>query len=340
MSNQVKSLVNGPDEVFPSTWLDQQLDGCQEGTCPIDLLLPADSPRLDGEVDEHMRLLAESAHPLPAIIVHRPSMRVIDGMHRLGAAKLRGQVEIQVRWYDGDERDAFAMAVQTNVSHGLPLSLADRRGAAARIIESHSDWSDRMVASIVNLAPTTVRAIRVTSTERMAPSDMRLGRDGRTRPVSTAEGRRLAGELLRDNPDAPLREIAKRTGLAPSTVLDVRKRIRAGHDPVPPGQRHHESLRRSQPEPGEEAKAPSIPYSHYVTALQKLKKDPSLRYNDIGRMLFMWLQAGPIDERRPSSLAENLPPHCLGIVAVLARRQAAVWQEFALQLEKRSTSVG
>ncbi|MFD1048734.1 serine hydrolase, partial [Kibdelosporangium lantanae] len=96
-----------------------------EERVPIDSLLPADSPRLSGESMEHARMLAASEAELPPIVVHRPTRRVIDGMHRLKAAALRGQDDILVRFYEGDDEDAFIVAVETNIAHGLPLSLAD-----------------------------------------------------------------------------------------------------------------------------------------------------------------------------------------------------------------------
>ena len=60
---------------------------------PVELLRHADSPRLDGESPDHIRTLAESGSDLPPILVHRETMRVIDGMHRLRAAILNGQLE-------------------------------------------------------------------------------------------------------------------------------------------------------------------------------------------------------------------------------------------------------
>lgn len=332
-----KSLRSGA--AAPGTWFERQLYGCEVGTCSIDLLLPADSPRLNGEVEEHVRLLAESPAQMPPIIVHRPSMRVIDGMHRLAAARHRGDTEINVRWYDGDERDAFAMAVQTNVSHGLPLSLADRREAAARIIESHPDWSDRMIASIVSLGGSTVGAMRVSSSTDTAPSNARLGRDGRKRPVSTAEARELAGELLRGNPNAPLREVAMSTGLAPSTVLDVRNRIREGRDPVPSKLRRRKHVNGEPVKKKLEGVVSAVPQSEYVTALENLKRDPSIRYNNTGRVLLQWLQAGPTDAEIRSELVEQLPAHCLEEIATLARAHATAWQQFMLQLEDRNTDI-
>ncbi|WP_214415751.1 ParB/RepB/Spo0J family partition protein [Sphaerisporangium fuscum] len=113
-------------------------------------LLPADSPRLEGENPDHVRLLAESEEEFPPIVVHRPTMRVVDGMHRLRAAVLRGAERVRVLFIDGvDEADLFVLAVEANIAHGLPLTLADRRAAAARIVASKPQFSDRAIAAVI-----------------------------------------------------------------------------------------------------------------------------------------------------------------------------------------------
>ena len=109
------------------------------------------SPRQGGENLEHVQSLADATGELPPIIVRREDMRVVDGMHRLRAARLRGDERIAVRFFDGGDDEAFVLAVRTNVTHGLPLSLADRKAAAARIIASHAHWSDRMIATVTGL---------------------------------------------------------------------------------------------------------------------------------------------------------------------------------------------
>src|SRR5438128_1449366 len=80
----------------------------------ISSLLPADSPRLAGEDTEHARTLAETGEDLPPILVHRPTMRIIDGMHRLRAAVLRGESQIEVYFFDGNTDAAFVLAVESN----------------------------------------------------------------------------------------------------------------------------------------------------------------------------------------------------------------------------------
>jgi hypothetical protein len=41
--------------------------------------------------------------------------------------------------------------MKLNAAHGLPLSLADRKAAARRILGSYSDWSDRSIAAIAGI---------------------------------------------------------------------------------------------------------------------------------------------------------------------------------------------
>src|SRR5256885_2071124 len=73
----------------------------------VDALRDADSPRAKGVDVDHVRTLAEAGGKLPPIIVHRATMRVIDGMHRLTVARLEGRIEVGVRFFDGTEDEAF-----------------------------------------------------------------------------------------------------------------------------------------------------------------------------------------------------------------------------------------
>lgn len=87
---------------------------------PVNELSPGDSPRIHGEDVAHARDLAEVQDSLPPIVVHRATMRVVDGMHRLCAAKIRGDREVAVEYVDGTTEDAFLRAVHDNVVHGRP----------------------------------------------------------------------------------------------------------------------------------------------------------------------------------------------------------------------------
>ncbi|MEV0130337.1 ParB N-terminal domain-containing protein [Dactylosporangium sp. NPDC050688] len=203
----------------------------------IEQLLPADSPRLDGENEAHARMLAESESELPPILVHRATMRIIDGMHRLRAAVLRGRDTVDVRFFDGPASAVFALAVETNIAHGLPLSLRDRESAAARILAEHPECSDRAIARVSGLSSKTVGAIRRRSAGDGPQVTARIGHDGRVRPLNSADGRRTASAYIAAKPDASLREIARDAGISIATARDVRERIKRGDDPIPAAQR-------------------------------------------------------------------------------------------------------
>ncbi|NKE63941.1 hypothetical protein FXN61_47505, partial [Lentzea sp. PSKA42] len=95
----------------------------------IAALRPADSPRTGGCSEEFVRSLASSDARLSPIVVHRATMKVVDGAHRLKAAVLRGCRSVEVEYVDGPAEDVFGLSVSLNVS---TLSTADREAAARR----------------------------------------------------------------------------------------------------------------------------------------------------------------------------------------------------------------
>ncbi|MFF5204988.1 ParB/RepB/Spo0J family partition protein [Streptosporangium sp. NPDC000396] len=300
---------------------------------PLSALRPADSPRLAGEDAAHVLMLAEIDVPLPAIVVHRATMRIIDGMHRFHAAHLRGDDEIEVRFFDGGARDAFILAVRLNAAHGLPLTQADRAAAAARIIDSHPQWSDRLIASASGLSHRTIAGIRRNSTGSSARSNARTGRDGRVRPLNAAEGRMLAFRVMTERPEASLREIAEVAGIAVSTARDVRERVRLGQDPVPRKLRGDTGGEIGPADGGGESRVPS---DEIGAVLDRLKRDPSLRFTDVGRTLLRLLDATQVVSTDGwMRVVGGIPPHCTETLAQVARACAESWLYFAREIETR-----
>lgn len=297
-------------------------------TVRLDDLAPADSPRRDGEDEAHIRLLADSDSRLPPILVHRGTMRVIDGMHRLRAARLRGDETIETRFFEGCEELAFVLAVRANVTHGLPLSLADREAAATRILALYPQWSDRAIAKASGLAAKTVKGIRRCATGELPQLHTRVGQDGRARPVDSAKGRVLAGEVLAARPDASLREVARIAGVSPGTVRDVRQRLLRGESPVPP--RHRTEATRDDGA----ARRPLV--QDRTSALRTLKQDPSLRLSAKGRELLRWLHVIAVERREWHQMVDTVPGHCMETVADLARGCAQELQRLADELERRN----
>ncbi|MFJ8476933.1 transcriptional regulator [Kitasatospora sp. NPDC094011] len=315
----------------------------------------------------HVALLAAVDGPVPPILVHRADLRVIDGTHRVEAARQQGRTVIGVEFFDGTAHEAFLRSVETNTRHGLPLSPEDRRAAAARILGTHPQLSDRAIAGMAGLGAKAVASLRRRSTaaapqsdtsqdsRQDTPQDTRIGRDGRVRAVRGREGRLRAAALIAEDPQASLRTISRSAGISPATVADVRKRLAAGLPPVSgtttevgpglsvtvvPDSRAADRRR----EPAAPALAPardhrtagasSVP--GLDSLLERLFRDPSLRLREDGRQLLRLLRQNADAEW--SELVPAVPAHCGSQVGHLARQYAADWLEFARRLDARGRS--
>jgi ParB-like chromosome segregation protein Spo0J len=311
---------------------------------------PGESPRLNGEDKAHIARLAEIETSLPPILVNRRTMRVIDGMHRLMAASLQGKEAIDVVFFDGSDADVFLLAVRENVVHGLPLSLADRRSAAERIIGTHPHMSDRAIGQAAGLSAKSVAAIRKRLSDEAPQFNTRIGKDGVVRPLDTSLGRRLAAKLLTDRPGATLREVARASGISAATVLDVRRRLERGESPVPmkltPGYSSSGtggSAQTADAQPGygavaapaRSASKPS-PAQDPTAAVQKLLHDPSLRDNEQGKEMLRLLQINAIGAEQLPAMTGFIPPHCVGTIVQLSRQYARMWQQFSHELNERA----
>ncbi|WP_174190119.1 ParB/RepB/Spo0J family partition protein [Nocardia barduliensis] len=332
---------NQPDEPFGEPyvrWADgvpvvAPLDDIPVSLVPIRLLSHSNLARQTGEDPSHTQVLAETEAELPPIIVHRATMRVIDGMHRVRAEMSKGRTAIAARIIDCDDDTAFLLAVASNIRHGLTLSTADRRAAAERMIAQHPDWSDRAVAVATGLSGKTVSTVRAAcSTANVAQLNSRVGMDGRLRPLDSAASRRRAAQMLRDNPDAGLREIARATGLSPATVSDVRRRAQRGEDPVPDRYRRRPKSTVEKPATAAKRATSAGPAAEPDVLLAKLRNDPALRYNETGRQTLRWLYQHMVDPGSCQDLASSLPEHWSEVVAELALSYARTWRTLADKL--------
>jgi hypothetical protein len=297
---------------------------------PIAALLPANSPRL-AEVDEHIQALSEADTELPPILAHRGTLRVIDGMHRLRAAQRRGATTITVRYFDGDEREAFVMSVRLNSAHGLPLTLADRKNAALRIMNYHPEWSDRAIAALVSISDKTVGAIRRREGDNLPQPATRIGRNNESYPLNSMQGRLRASELFQQNPNATTREVAKLADISATAAKDVRNRLLRGEDPVPPKQRQNRGGTANETSARTGAPIRRTP----VIELSRLRTDPSLRFSESGRTLLRWLEALGSNQSEWAAIADSVPSHCAPAVAEMARQRSDDWRRFAIALDRR-----
>lgn len=279
--------------------------------------------RVDGVNEDHVAMLADLDEELPPILVHRGSMVVIDGVHRVRAALARGDGRIQAVYSGGDDVDALILAVRLNTRHGLPLSRRDRQAAVLRLIAVCPDWSDRRIAAAAGVSHMTVGAVRRRSTGEIVQSNVRIGKDGRARMRDPSAARAQAAAMLADRPNASLREVARSVGLSPATVLDVRRRRARGTDEPSPGPAV------GLPDP---APSPATIREATVQRLAALRRDPSLRYSLAGRTL-IGLLSTLLGLGAPEDLATAVPAYARPVVADLVRQSAGIWLRIAEQLE-------
>ncbi len=166
---------------------------------------PALQPRVDGLDPEHVRALEAVAEAWPPLKVVRRAEHylLIDGFHRFAAAQNLGLSEIAVEILEApDDGDLQSLAFALNAAHGRPLTLADRRAFAARLLRSRPELSDREIGRRAGLVQPTVAKVRqeLETQAQIAPAETRLGRDGRSYPASQ---RAAAGKTTAETEAGP-----------------------------------------------------------------------------------------------------------------------------------------
>lgn len=271
------------------------------------------SPRSEKYDQAHIAALAEVLDQVPPIVVHAPTMRVIDGVHRVMAAQSLGRATFPAQLFEGDETAARVEAVRSNIAHGKPLSLAEREAAAAGILEARPDWSDRRIAAVSGLSPKTVARLRSRATGDSAQLRGREGRDGKVRPVDPVAVRRRVADVLRVDPDASTRSVAKQAGASQATVRDVRRRLSQGGGEV--SSLAEQRRKRNRPSgTGAERGFPDVVSSKFAE----------------------WFEGHHVDDTAWTAFVDEIPISRVYEIADSARECSKSWQAFASALEDRA----
>ncbi len=69
--------------------------------------------------------------------------------------------------------------------------------------------------------------------------------------------------------------------------------------------------------------------------IRNLRKDPSLRFSESGRTLLRLLDVCTVDPQEWHRISDNIPPHCVEIIASAARECSRAWEDFAVELDQR-----
>lgn len=163
----------------------------------IDLTL---QPRVEGIDPDHVRALEDAADSWPPLIVvqHGARYLLVDGYHRVAAAQNLGLATVPVRVLPAPEDgDLHTLAFALNAAHGRPLSLADRRTEATRLLQAHSEWADREIGRRCGLAQPTIAKLRsdLEESAQIEQTETRVGKGGYTYAVGTNAKQRPPGAL-------------------------------------------------------------------------------------------------------------------------------------------------
>lgn len=281
----------------------------------------------------HVAALAEVVESWPPIVVNRSDRCVVDGQHRVAAAKQLGLRHLCAVWFDGSADDSYVEFVRCNMSHGLPLTLAERRAAARRIVRSRPDLSDRGIAQVCGLSPRTISRLREEAGADAATSNGsrhakgRIGRDGRVRPIDPAGTRARIAEEIARRPDASLRAIAGTVGASPETVRSVRN-----------------EMRTAVPLASQEGCGDGESEATVLGLLTRSRKaamalawgdDRALTDRENGQQFVDWFGTTSVEQGDLWRYVESVPLSRVYEIADESRRRAEFWTRFALAVEGR-----
>lgn len=169
-------------------------DGPVQKRLALDTLTcsPEVQPRekIDDCVSSEYAELLENGKGLPPIDVFYDGEDhwVAEGFHRVAAHEKAGRTDIDCNVYRGSKEDAQWHALQSNQTHGLRRTNADKERAVKMALEhpEGAGLSDNKIAELVGVSATTVGKYRsqAEATIQNGKSTERRGQDGRT--INTA----------------------------------------------------------------------------------------------------------------------------------------------------------
>lgn len=135
-------------------------------------------------IDEYTESLKrnELFPPVTVFLVDDENFFLVDGFYRYQAHLNAGISEILCEIKYGTKRDAILYAVQSNATHGIRRTNADKRKAVEILLKDNewARWSDRHIAKLCRVSQPLVSSIRKELTDNGYQfSDKRIGTGGR-----------------------------------------------------------------------------------------------------------------------------------------------------------------
>lgn len=149
-----------------------------------------------------------------------------------------GRTRLPVTWTSSSGAELLEQAIIANARHGVPLSMAQRKAGAARLLEAAPGWSNGHIATASGVSESVVRRLprpgpSPTNVDSPlprpgpSPTEHRLGADGKLYPVGH-DAQDAARAALAAHPESSDREIARTAKLSATTVGRLRRQMAAG----------------------------------------------------------------------------------------------------------------
>jgi hypothetical protein len=135
-------------------------------TLPLDMIIVDDEnqPRTDELDQSYINQLAEISELWPPVVVVAGGggrYALVDGFHRISAAEQAGMQQISATVLSMPaDRDLLRLGFELNAAHGKPLTVADRKGYAQKLLAANSSLSDREIGRRAGLHHETVGVLR------------------------------------------------------------------------------------------------------------------------------------------------------------------------------------
>jgi ParB-like chromosome segregation protein Spo0J len=118
------------------------------------VLLPELNPRA-GLCEETIIRYMESFQALPPVNIQEGTGVLVDGFHRVEAARRLGVETIPVKMLDIPDEELHLYAGLANCEHGRALSRTERNKFVVRLSDAYG-WSAEKVAKVVGISPSSV----------------------------------------------------------------------------------------------------------------------------------------------------------------------------------------
>ena len=157
---------------------------------PVDDLVLDETLNLRDRLDqETVERYDEAWDRMPPVTVFEVDGRwlLTDGFHRHASAIRRDRRTITAEIRVGTHTEALDYAATINLSHGLPLTRAERRRVVETRLRIHPDWSDRRLAEEMGIGREMIARVRkqLVDAGQLPASSVRVGADGKTYPATS-----------------------------------------------------------------------------------------------------------------------------------------------------------